>query len=430
MNKKIGIRREDKNKWEVRVPIIPEAVKKIKNEWGIDVVVQPFPKRAYSDDEYLLDGALIDEDLSNCKTIIAVKEIPVDLLLPKKTYMFFSHTIKGQKYNMPLLKKIINLKSTLIDYECIKNDKGQRLVFFGRFAGLAGMIDSLNGIGKRLKILGNETVFLKIKPTYEYKNLEEAKEAVKKIGEAITKEGIDHLNKPLVFGFAGYGNVSKGAQEIFDCLPFKEIKADDLKNLPVEGKNKFVYKVVFAEKDLVETIDSNNEFDLQDYFKNPEKYKSKFERYLPNLTFLINAIYWDEKYPRLVSKEFLKNNKKIDLILINDISCDIDGAIEITKKSTKPDEPAYVYNPENDSFIMGYEGDGIVNMAVDNLPCELPRDASDTFSNALLPFIGDIANNDFTDSFENLKLCDEIKNAIILLNGEFTPNYRYMEKYL
>ncbi|MFH0735079.1 MAG: bifunctional lysine ketoglutarate reductase /saccharopine dehydrogenase family protein [bacterium] len=429
MNKKIGIRREDKNKWEVRVPIIPEAVKKIKNEWGIDVVVQPFPKRAYSDDEYLLDGAEINEDLSKCKTIIAVKEIPIDLLLPEKTYMFFSHTIKGQKYNIPLLKQLIKLKSTLIDYECIKNDKGQRLVFFGRFAGLAGMIDAFHGLGQRFKALGKDTIFLKINPAYEYKDLAEAKEAIKKIGEEITKDGIDHLNKPLVFGFAGYGNVSKGAQEIFDYLPFKEIKADEIKNIPLENSNNYVYKVVFAEKDLVEPIDRDYQFDLQDYFKNPAKYKSKFENYLPALTVLINAIYWDDRYPRLVSKEFLKNIKN-DLVLISDISCDIDGAIEITNNSTKPDEPAYVYNPKNDSFTMGYEGAGIVDMAVDNLPCELPRDASDAFSNALLPFIGDIAGNDFTDSFENLKLCDEIKNAIILLNGEFTPNYRYMEKYL
>ncbi len=429
MNKIIGIRREDKNKWEVRVPIIPEAVKKIKNEWGIDVIVQPFPKRAYSDEEYVLDGAKINDDLSECKTIIAVKEIPVNLLLPKKTYMFFSHTIKGQKYNMPLLKKLMDLKCTLIDYECIKDQSGRRLVFFGRFAGLAGMIDAFHGLGQRLKHLGKETIFLKIKPAYEYRDLDEAKKAIKEIGEEITRDGIDHLNKPLIFGFAGYGNVSKGAQEVFDLLPFKQISADEIKNIPLENANNFVYKVIFAEKDLVEPIDNNNQFELQDYFKNPTKYKSKFEKYLPDITILINAIYWDDRYPRLVTKEFLKNTPN-NLVLISDISCDIDGAIEITNQSTKPDEPAYVYNPESDSFIMGYEGKGVVNMAVDNLPCELPRDASNTFSDSLLPFIGAIADNDFAETFENLKICSEIKNAIILLNGEFTPNYRYMEKYL
>ena len=150
MNKTIGIRREDKNKWEVRVPIIPDAVKLIKDKWGINSIVQPYATRAFKDEEYLKDGAEINEDLLKADIIFAVKEVPINLLLENKTYLFFSHTIKGQSYNMPLLKALLNKKCTLIDYECIKDNKGRRLVFFGKYAGLAGMIDALHGLGKRL----------------------------------------------------------------------------------------------------------------------------------------------------------------------------------------------------------------------------------------------------------------------------------------
>ena len=146
----LGVRREDKNKWEGRVPLIPEHVRKFKEEHGIETIIQPSKILAYADDEFIKAGAIVKEEVSECQIVFAVKEIPIDFFEYGKTYVFFSHTIKGQKHNMPMLKKMMNLGCNLIDYERIVDERGFRLVFFGRFAGLAGMIDTLWSFGKWL----------------------------------------------------------------------------------------------------------------------------------------------------------------------------------------------------------------------------------------------------------------------------------------
>jgi len=169
MEKIIGIRREDKNEWEKRVPLIPEDVAELKKKYGIHTIIQPSKIRVYSDDEYRKSGAEINEDLSKANVILAVKEIPEIMFEKGKTYIFFSHIIKGQSYNMPSLKKMMSLKTNLIDYERIVNEKNQRLIFFGRYAGLAGMVESFHSFGKKLKLMGLNTPFEKIKSAYQYK---------------------------------------------------------------------------------------------------------------------------------------------------------------------------------------------------------------------------------------------------------------------
>ncbi len=430
MKKLIGIRREDKNIWERRVPLIPEHLNKLKNEFGIESVVQPFERRAFTKDEFIEAGSLVNEDLSECPTIFGVKETPINLLMENKTYLFFSHTIKGQSYNMPLLQKLLDLKCTLIDYECITNEKGQRLVFFGRFAGLAGMIDALYGMGQRFKSKGFETPFLKMKQAYRYAHLEEALEDVKEIGKLIKQNGIPKELSPLVIGFSGYGNVSKGAQEVYDLLPFEELSADELLNFK-KGDTDKLYKVVFKEVDMFEQKEAGTEFELQDYFTHPEKYKSKFKNYLGKMTVLINAIYWHDKCPMLITKDYLKNNfDNVKLQLVADISCDIDGAIEFTYKATEPDNPAFVYNPKTDSFNDGFEGDGIVDITIDNLPTELPRNASISFGESLIKFVPSIVESDFTVPFDELKVVPEIKNAIVVYNGKLAPKFEYLNEHL
>jgi alpha-aminoadipic semialdehyde synthase len=426
MIKTIAIRREDKNKWEVRVPLTPNAIKLLTEKMGVRCIIQPFPTRAFKDEEYLENGAEINEDMSKAEIIFAVKEIPVNLIMDNKTYLFFSHTIKGQSYNMPLLKTLLQKKCTLIDYECIKDKNGKRLVFFGKYAGLAGMIDALHGLGKRLEYLGKKSPFLHVKPAYNYKDLVDAEEHLKLIAAEIVENG---LLKPMVFGFAGYGNVSKGAQEILDFLPHVTITPEELIKLKGNLENK-IYKVVFEEKHMVRPKNKDYSFDLNDYYKNPNNFESRFEEFLPYINVLINAIYWDSRYPRLVTKEYLRKTNLTNLYLISDISCDINGAIEITYKATKPDEPAFVYNHKNDSYLDGYQGEGIVVMSVDNLPCELPRDSSISFSNSLLPFLQEIVFADYTKDFDKLELTDTIKNAIITHKGELTLQYKYLSKYL
>ena len=225
---KIGIRREDISKWERRTPLVPEHIRNIIKESGIEVVVQPSDTRIYTDKQFQDVGAQISENLNECSAIFAVKEIPSEFFIEKTAYLFFSHIIKGQKYNMGMLQKMIDQKCTLIDYEKIMDETGRRLIFFGKFAGNAGMIDSLYAYGQRMASENITNPFSKIKQTLEYENLIEAEKAIYNIGREISEKGLPHEICPLVIGFAGYGNVSKGAQEICNCLPIIEISPEEL----------------------------------------------------------------------------------------------------------------------------------------------------------------------------------------------------------
>ena len=182
---------------------------------------------------------------------------------------------------------------------------------------------------------------------------------------------------------------------------------------------------------MVEPILNKDVFNLNDYYNNPTKYKSKFENYLTHLTILMNCIYWDYRYPRLITKDFIKRNfSKLKLEIIGDISIDINGAIEFTEKSTVSDNPSFIYNPKTDSVKDGVTGEGIVVMGVDNLPCELPLESSIEFSKSLYNFIVDIVRADYNKDFDNCNLPKEIKKAVILYHGELTPDYKYIGNYL
>jgi alanine dehydrogenase len=435
MNVCVGIRREDKSRWERRVPVTPEDARKLKEEHRIEVHVQPSPVRVFSEEEFTQAGATVQEALSPCPVIFAVKEVPLDFFEPGKTYVFFAHVIKGQPYNMPMLKRMLDLGCNLIDYEKVSDEKGRRLIFFGRHAGIAGMIETLWALGQRLDWEGIPTPFSQLRHAYEYRDLAEAKEAVSKVGEELKANSLPASVTPLICGIAGYGNVARGVWELLDLLPTEEIEPQEAASL-AEGSDyaaNVIYKVVFKEEHTVESISPENRFALQDFYDHPEKYRGKFEGYVPYLTLIVNCIYWEEKYPRLVTKEVLKQlygAGKPRLRVIGDISCDIEGAIECTVRSTEPDEPVFVYNPFTGEATDGYEGEGPVVMAVDILPSELPRDASMDFSRVLKEFIPAIARADFSVPFEQLELPPEIKRAVIAYHGELAPGYRYLEQFL
>jgi alpha-aminoadipic semialdehyde synthase len=432
----IGIRREDKNIYERRTPIIPEHIRELSNEHSIDFVVEPSKIRVFTDDEYSEAGAKIDEDLSGCDIIFSIKELPLDFIMPGKTYVFFSHTIKGQEHNMPMLEKLIELNCTLIDYEKVVNDKGFRLIFFGRHAGLAGMIGALWALGKRLDHDGISNPFGSIDRALDYHDLAEIKTSVRELGENIKTIGIPKELTPLIIGIMGYGNVSKGVQEILDELPLQELEPNDLNSFMESGQfsQNHVYKVVFKEEDMVEPISPDQNFELHDYWDHPEKYKSKFEPFIPHMTVMMNCIYWDERYPKFISKNFLKDQFSQEtppkLKVIGDISCDIEGAVEATSKATDPGNPIYVYDPIQETSTDGWKGDGLVILAVDTLPSELPRDSSQEFSSILKKFIPDIAKADYSLDFEQLNLPPEIKTAVITYQGELAPEYKYIDKFL
>ncbi len=433
--KVIGIRREDKNEWERRVPLVPNDVSELWKKHGIKTIIQPSKIRIFSDDEYRQAGAEVNEDLKAADIIFAVKEIPLHLLEKGKSYLFFSHTIKGQSYNMGLLKKMMEFECNLIDYERISGKEGNRLITFSRYAGLAGSIETLHAFGQKMKLNGYETPFSDLRQAYQYDSLEEAKEHIRNIGEMILKDGLPQKLTPLTVGFLGYGNVSKGAQEMFNLLPFKTIEPHNLKEL-ADGKiisdNHCLYKTIFKEKDIVQPL--SGAFHLQEYFDHPERFESVFHQYLPYLKILINGVYWTEKYPRFVTKNDLKKNVSViensGIKVIGDITCDIDGSIEITRESTMPDKACYTYNAENDSFGEGIQDTGITVMAIDNLPCEFPREASEEFSQELKIFVEDIVSADFKADFNGVELPYEVKKATILYNGKLTEEYKYMNEFI
>ena len=435
MNSKAGIRREDMYAWERRTPLIPQDGHDLVKEHSLEIVAQSSNKRVFTASDYERAGIEVVDDLASCPVIFGIKEIPIPVLEPEKTYIFFSHTIKGQPYNMPLLQKILDLSCTLIDYEKITDENGRRLIFFGNFAGLAGMIDTLWTLGRRLEAQGIDNPFTQVKRAFDYPDLETAKDELKKLGERIATDGLPAQITPLVVGFAGYGNVSRGAQEILGLLPVEEISPCDLPTLTASHPraNKAIFKVVFKEQDMAQPLDTAHPFDLQEYYTHPERFRGVFDRHLPYLDLLMNCIYWEPRYPRLLSKEHAREmyiGGQPRLKVIGDITCDIEGAIECTVKATEPNNPVFVYDPSTDRALDGVEGNGPVIMSVEILPTELPRESSTYFSNVLKDYVLAIASANYKDSFADLELPPEIKRAVIAHRGELTPDYRYIEQYL
>lgn len=430
----LGIRREDKNRWERRVPLIPEDLRELREKFGIEAVVQPSQIRVYPDDDYREHGAGVDENFDQAVTIFAVKEIPTDLLAENKTYIYFSHTIKGQPFNMNMLRRLMELKCNLIDYERIVDEQNRRLIFFSVHAGCSGIVETLHAFARKTELSGIRTPLSDLKQAYEYENLEHARQHLAEIGKQISKNGLPENICPLVVGFAGYGNVAKGAQELFDILPVRTISPEDLAGLKngAEKDSHVLYKVVFREEDMVQPV--SGAFDLQDYFDHPEKYRSVMEKHLPFLDILVNCIFWTPKYPRIVTKKYLKEQYektgKTRPSVVGDISCDIEGSIEITQKSTMPDNPCFTYFPDGDSFVDKIDKNGVTVMAVDNLPCEFPKESSMFFSKVLKGFVNDIVSADFSLSYDQLDLAFPIKKALILHNGRLTKDYEYMKAFL
>jgi len=431
----IGVRREDKSDWERRVPITPQDAAELQAQ-GIQIIVQSSAIRAFSDQEFAAAGVPVQQDLGPCSLIFGIKEMPEAFFEPGKSYVFFAHVIKGQPYNMSMLQRMLNLGCTLIDYERVVDDKNRRLIFFGWHAGVAGMIDTLWALGQRLAWEGLSTPLAALRQTLHYHDLTEVRKALAEVRARIEEEGLPEELTPLIVGVAGYGNVSRGAQEILDLLPVIEIEPEEVPALAARGNasRHHLYKTVFKEWHMVEPKEPGATFELQDYYQHPEKYRGTFEQYLPYLTVLTNAIFWTERYPRLVTRDFLRElfagPSRPPLRVIGDISCDVEGAVQVTVKATEPGDPIYVYDPTTGKVTDGHEGEGVVIMAVDILPSELPREASTDFSRILRPFIPALAAADMSVPFAECNLPPEIKRAVIAYQGELTPDYRYIKEFL
>ena len=410
----LAIRREEKNRWERRAPLAPAHVEELVRDQGRSVVVQPSPIRVFGDDEYRAAGATVQEDLADARVILGVKEIPPEEIVPGRPHLAFFHVIKGQTENLPMVRRALEARATLVDYEPIVDRFGRRLIFFGRHAGYAGMIDGLWALGQRMAAEGIDTPFVSVQKSHRYASFEEATDFLAAgVGRAIREHGLPEALHPLVIGVTGGGNVSQGAQEVLDRLPTVEVHPDELESLAAESgiSHRTVYKVVFR-----------------------RQHRVRFARHLPHLTMLVNGIYWEPGEPRLVTRDDVRElwagTEQPKLRVIADLSCDVEGSIEVTSKTTDSGEPVYVADAATGAARMGVEGQGPVVLAVDNLPAEFPRDASEHFGDSLFPFVADLAEARYGVTFEHLSLPAAVLGAVITHGGELTPNYRYLEEAL
>ena len=414
----IGIRHENKDILERRSPLTPRQVGKLVRDEKMRVIVQPASNRIYSEEEFLRAGAEISDDLSPCNIIFGVKEVPEQDLLPSGVFCYFSHTIKGQQYNMPLLAKILERKITLMDYELVTDDQGKRQIFFGRFAGIAGMLDALWVYGQRLLSEGRQNPLQFLKQTRHYGTLLKAEEYLHEAAERIKTEGFPEEVAPVIVGITGRGHVAQGAHEVLGHLPVEELSPRDL--LTESQLNKLsrrkIYKVVFLKPEIYRPRDANKAFNADELMQRPELYEGNLERYLPALSIFVNGIFWEPRFPKFLTRDFLRKlygtTRKPKLRVMADITCDINGSVEATVKATRIDNPVYVYNPQNGKVVDGWEGEGPVVLAVDKLPTELPLEASENFGKALLPAVPLLARADFSRSYPELDLREFLKNAI------------------
>jgi alanine dehydrogenase len=432
---RIGLRAEDKNRFERRAPLAPDHVRELAERHGIEFRVQPSPLRVFSDQDYEDAGAELSGGLADCPVVLGVKEIPPGKLQAGKTYVFFSHVVKGQACSMPMLRRLLELGCTLIDYERIVDPRGRRLIFFGRHAGYAGMLDSLWALGQRLAAEGFFTPLEHVRKAHQYASLEEALEHVARLGEHVRHVGLPAGLRPVVAAFTGSGNVSRGAQEVYDRLPVQEIEPEDLPALSEDRDrpDNAVYKTVLDRPHRLRRRDGGG-FDDAEYRAHPERYESALPALLKHLTLLVNGVYWEPGLPVLVSEADLRalfaTEPQPKLRVIGDVTCDIRGSIASSVRATDPGDPVYLWRPDDGSAAPGVAGRGVVMMTVDNLPCELPVEASVHFGDSLMRFVPALARCDWGRPCEDLGLPAALRAAVVAHQGRLTPGYAYLERAL
>ncbi len=432
---RIGIRREDKNEWERRAPLTPDHVAELIEEHDLQFSIQPSPIRVFPDRDYRAAGARCDDDLDGCRMILGIKEIPPAQLLRDRVYLFFSHTSKAQRHNLPLLRRLLKLGSTLIDYEHVRDAGGRRLIFFGRYAGHAGMIDALWALGRRLALEGFATPLERIRLAHEYSSLDEATNHVARVGEALRHAGVAERLRPLVFGFTGSGNVARGAQEIFDRLPHLELRAEGLEDLSRDRTQPghLLYRAHFTRAQRVDRI-GGGPFDLHEFERAPRLYRSAIPKWLPYLTVLVHGAWWEPRQPRLLSIRDLKQHWAAAgsrrLRLLADVSCDIGGGIEATVRATTPSSPVFVYDVDRDEAIDGVAGNGPVVLAIDNLPCQLPAESSEHFGDTLVRFLPLLVRCDWERPLDELRLPPEVAAAVVVHRGKLAPRHAHLARHL
>lgn len=398
---KIGILREEKIPHDKRVPFTPVQCKYLIEEHDeLTIVVQPCDYRCYSNDEYRKHGIALQEDLSDCDILMGVKEVPKHLLIPGKKYLFFSHTIKKQPHNKALLQEIINKNITLIDYECMVDETGHRVIGFGRFAGLVGAYNGIMAYGMKYGLF-------ELKPAHLCHDKKE-----------IFKE-LERINLPnLKIVITGGGRVANGALEVLGVLGLRKVTAYEFLHYSFREP---VYVQLHSE-DYYKTKDGSV-FSNQMFYKHPELFDCLFANgnsYASFCDLLIHCTFWDPKAPVLFSKEQMRD-PKFHISVIADVTCDINGSIPSTTRTSTIEDKFYGYNPNTERIEEPFGPSTITVMAIDNLPCELPRDASEGFGKHLMERVIPFLKNDNEGLIDRATICKE---------GKLMPRFEYLSDYI
>ncbi len=396
---KIGLIKERKTPPDRRVVFLPQKAKEVQMQYkDLEILVEPSDVRIFPDEAYSEAGLEISEDLSSCDVLLGVKEVPIEALIPNKSYFFFSHTIKKQPYNRDLLKAILDKNIQLFDHEVITATNGNRLIGFGRYAGLVGAYNGFRALGLR------DGLF-QLPKVENLADLDALKEELNKIK-------IPNLRICL----SGLGKVAKGAKEILDHLNIKHVGVEEYLKSTFEEP---VYTVI-------DVLDYNKRIDGQpgntkEFFSDPTPYESDFMRFAKVTDYFIAGHFYGDNAPYLFTREDAKH-PDFNINLIADISCDIDGPVASTIRPSTIANPFYGYNPQTESEVAFDAQGAITVMAVDNLPCELPKDASEGF--------GEMFAEHVIPAFYNGDVDGILERARMTKNGKLTPRYKYLEDFV
>ncbi|WP_418500479.1 NAD(P)-dependent oxidoreductase [Flagellimonas sp.] len=396
---KFGIIRERKNPPDRRVVLSPEACQNVLSQFPkAEILVESSPIRVFSDQEYADKGLQVVTNMDDCDVLLGVKEVPIDALIPNKKYFFFSHTIKKQPYNRDLLRAVLEKDIELYDHEVITNPKGQRLVAFGRYAGIVGAYNGIRTFGLK----------------YDQFHLPKAETL--KDQQALIAE-LQKINLPNIkILLTGRGRVGNGAKEMLDAMGLKKVGVEDY-------LKKTFQEPVYCQIDASEYNKRKDGVrgNKIDFFKNPQEYRSSFFRFAKVTDFYIAGHFYGDGAPYLYTREDAKQ-PDFKIKVVADISCDIDGPVATTLRASTIADPIYGYNPWTETETDFKKEGAIAVMAVDNLPCELPRDASNGFGEAFSKYV--------IPAFFNGDVDGILQRARMTQNGKLTERYAYLQDYV
>ncbi|WP_318311723.1 NAD(P)-dependent oxidoreductase [Flagellimonas crocea] len=396
---KFGIIRERKNPPDRRVVLSPAACQNVLSKYPkAEILVESSPIRVFADKEYADKGLPVVDSLETCEVLLGVKEVPIDALIPNKKYFFFSHTIKKQPYNRELLRAILDKNIELYDHEVITNAKGARLVAFGRYAGIVGAYNGFRAYGLKFNL-------------YQLPKAESLLDQQALIAE-LKKIQLPNIKILLT----GKGRVGNGAKEMLDAMGLTHVS-------PSEYMSKTFNEPVYCQIDVSQYVKrkDGNKGSKADFFQNPEAYKSDFFRFAKVTDFYIAGHFYGDGAPYLFTREDAKQ-PEFKIKVVADISCDIDGPVASTIRASTIADPIYGYNPKSETETDFMAENAIAVMAVDNLPCELPRDASVGFGEAFSKHVIPAFFNDDKDGL--------LERARMTQNGKLTTRYAYLQDYV